>query len=61
MFYSFLWGQIRSETLPEPEALFVHHKMEAEKTKQVTLMFGRFLERGQISRKLELEKAWKRL
>lgn len=61
MFYSFLWGQIRSKTLLEPETLFVHHEMEAEKTKGVTLAFGRFLEKGQISRKLELEKAWERL
>lgn len=41
--------------------LSTNHKMEAEKTKQVTLAFGRFLERGQISRKLELEKVWERL
>lgn len=33
-------GQIRSEMLPEPEALFGQRKTEAEKTKQVTCTTG---------------------
>lgn len=60
-----LWGQTRSEIFPEPEALFAHHKIEAKKTKQVIhairAAVGRFSERDQTCRKLELEGAWERI
>ena len=38
--------------LPEPEALFAHHKIEAEKTKQVTSTTGAAVGKaGEIFRK----------
>lgn len=48
----FVRGQIRSERLPEPEALFAHHKIEAEKTRQVARTPGAAVgEAGEILRK----------